>query len=102
MSNFVLKEDQALRLKKPLYGTGDGGDYWGMTLDDHVKNGLGLKATACDPSLYAITSLSGRDDDLEGSLGAYVDDHLQAGNKAFQELTNNTVEKFRCSRNTLG
>ncbi|CDF36767.1 unnamed protein product [Chondrus crispus] len=39
---FGLCEEDILELLKPIYGMTDAGDYWGVTVDRHVKRDLGL------------------------------------------------------------
>ena len=96
---FNLTEEEALDLRKPLYGNGDSGDYWGVTFDRHAKQDLHMTPTAGDPSLYIIVPggserKTEEDDEPEGCMGNYVDDGLLAGNEAFQKLTNATLQKF--------
>lgn len=83
----------------PLYGNGDGGDYWGVTVDTNFKEDLKMTSTSGDPSLYIIPVLNNpvpgpQESEAQGCMGVYVDDVLLAGNFAFQELTESTLQKF--------
>ena len=49
---FSLCEEDILELLKPIYGISDAGDYWGVTVDCHVKNDLVIAPQLGDPSLY--------------------------------------------------
>lgn len=48
MDLFGLKEGQCLRLLKPLYGSCDAGDYWGITLMTHIKKVLEMETLPAD------------------------------------------------------
>lgn len=87
---FDLKEDELLELLNPLYGLCDAGDYYGVTIEEHAINDLGMTALLSDSALYAKFA-GGR---LIGISGLQVDDCLNAGNKEFEELTNLTFQKF--------
>ncbi|CDF33317.1 unnamed protein product [Chondrus crispus] len=97
---FEMSADDALDLRKPLYGNGDSGDYWRVTFDRHARQDLKMTPTDGDPSLFILVQVEPSDDSAteveqaEGCMGNYVDDSLLAGNKAFQELTNATLRKF--------
>lgn len=97
---FDINEDDALDLRKPLYGSGHRRDCWGITFDRHAQEDLHLTPTDSDPSLY-LPSNDGDDgnvaDQAEGCMGNYVEDELLAGNEAFQELTKAILERIESS-----
>lgn len=86
LKTFGLNEDDLLELNKPLYGLCDAGDYWGVTIDEHLINDLGMCPVLGDSSLY-IKRSSGC---LDGMTGTYVDDCLNAGTSEFEKLTEHT------------
>ena len=96
---FNISADELLDLQKALYGNGDSGDYWGATVDRHIKEDLKVTPTSGDPSLY-ITVLSdsseqrSKKDEAEGGMGVYVDEMLLARNFKSQKLTESTFQKF--------
>lgn len=49
---FGLRPDELLKIIKPLYGLCDFGDYWNVTIDDHLKNDLKMRKDVSDVSLY--------------------------------------------------
>lgn len=51
---FELDADQCLELLLLLYGLGDAGDLWHVTLDRHLRDELGLSPTKADPALYIM------------------------------------------------
>lgn len=89
---FELGEDQILQLMKPLYGLADIGDHWGKTFSSHLRDELGMQLTTGDGAL--IFKLL--DNRLQGLCATFVDDTLQAGNTKFQDLANNTLQRFQC------
>lgn len=95
-NKFGLEPEQYLNLLKPLYGLSDAGDYWGKTLTEHLKNGLRLECTTSDPAFHFKTA----DDKIMGLCTTYVDDLLEAGDKAFQELASETQKVFKCKQTT--
>lgn len=87
---FQLKANQLLEILRPLYGLSDSGDYWHATFLKHLKNDLEMYSTACDLSLF-FKHVQGS---LQGLLATHVDDTLSAGNKAFEESTQVTSQRF--------
>ena len=87
---FGLEEHEIMELLRPLYGTCDSGDYWGVTVQRHITDDLKMTPTAGDPSLY----LKRNKGDIDGIMGNYIDDGALAGNEAFQRLTEKTLVKF--------
>lgn len=90
LETFGINEDELLELVKPLYGLCGAGDYWGITIEEHTINDLGMTPLVSDSSLYARH----RGKELIGISGLQVDDCLNAGNKEFEELTKLTLRKF--------
>ena len=86
-----LGRDQLLRLLKPLYGLTDSGDYWHQTFSRHLKEYLTMRPTAGDLSLY-IRRIH---DELEGLVGAYVDDSIGTGTTDFENESRITEKKFQ-------
>ena len=41
--HLMVGLDDYLRLKKPLYGICDSGDYWGATLTEHIREYLQME-----------------------------------------------------------
>lgn len=66
--SFGLEEDDLLKLNKQLYGLWDAGDYWGVTMNEHIIDDLGLVPAPGDPFLYV--NRSGKK--LDGFIGTYV------------------------------
>jgi len=87
---FELEDGDLLRLLKPLYGVADSGDYWDVTFATHVKEDLGMSPLTGDPALF----IKRDEDNVDGMLGAYVDDTCMGGNEKFQNLTLATLDKF--------
>ena len=87
---FGINCDEVLEILKPLYGVCDAGDYWGITIITHVEEDLLMTPFAGDPSLYMKCGQG----NIEGLLGAYVDDCLLAGDERFQTLTEKMLLKF--------
>ena len=87
---FGLCEEDIFELLKPIYGMTDAGDYWGVTVDRHAKQDLGLVPLLGDPSLYVKRN----EEDVDGLLGMYVDDVFLGGNVEMQRLTELTLKRF--------
>ena len=87
---FGVRDEDILGLLKPIYGMADAGDYFGVTVDRHVKHNLGLVPLLGDPSLYVKRN----EEDLDGLLGMYVEDILLGGNDDMQELTKLSLKTF--------
>ena len=67
---FKLHDGELLKLRKPLYGLPDSGDYWGRTISDHLTNVLGMKKTIGDEAFFYKL----RNNSLHGLCVTYVDD----------------------------
>lgn len=39
---FGINENELVKIEKPLYGICDSGDYWGVMINAHVVNDLGM------------------------------------------------------------
>lgn len=87
---FGLLTDYLLKLVKPLYGLCDSGDYWNITIDDHLKHDLCMTKAVSDVSLY----FKFKGDQLYGITGNYVDDNINAGTPEFEKETEATLKKF--------
>lgn len=90
LENFGLREDEILVLNMPLYEICYAGDNWSVNIDEHIINDLGLKPTIGDPSMQ----VKRKEGKLEGLMGTYVDDGLNAGDLALETLTESTLSKF--------
>jgi Reverse transcriptase (RNA-dependent DNA polymerase) len=87
---FEMTSDEVLQLLRPLYGLADAGDYWNVTMVDHMLNDLGLARTDSDLSLF-YSRLNNR---LNGISGTCVDDSLHAGSANYLELTEKSQKMF--------
>lgn len=85
-----VSEDELLELLMPLYGICDAGDYWGVTVEYHVEDDLNMKPSIGDPALYVMIS----DGEMDGIMGVYVDDSLNAGTPLFEKLTAESLKRF--------
>ena len=90
MGHFRISEKEIPQLLRPIYDMTDASDYWGVTVDNHAKNDLGLVPLLGDPSLY----IKRNEEDVDGLLGMCVDDRCLAGNEKMQQLTKLTLKKF--------
>lgn len=90
MEHFGITQDQILKLRRPIYGMKDAGDYWGVTVDAHARKDLQLEPLRGDPSLY----IKRNEEDVDGLMGMYVDDGCLAGNETMQRLTELTLKRF--------
>lgn len=90
-SEFYDSSKYMLKLKKPLYGLTDAGDYWNHTDRQHITHDLQMVSTYSDPALYYKKN----GEDLMGLRASYVDDSLLAGTKPFQELSKLSTTKFQ-------
>jgi hypothetical protein len=87
-----LNTNQVLKLLRPLYGLADSGDYWGSTLLNHLKEEFGMKRTVRYPAMF-FKMLNNK---LKIVCVTYVDDALHAGSKVYEEITENTMKRFKC------
>jgi hypothetical protein len=86
-AEFDLNANQVLKLLRQLYGLANSGDYWRSTLLNHLKEELGMKQTVGDPAMF----FKMLDSKLQGMCATHVDDALHAGNKVYEEITENTM-----------
>ncbi len=91
--DFELKPDECLKLIRPLYGLCEPGDLWFGTLDEHLREDLGMVPMKTDPALY----LEVKDGNLIGINANYVDDMLRAGTTDFREHCRKTHSTFEMS-----
>lgn len=49
---FDVKHDELLKLVKPIYGLCDLGDYWNVTIDNHLTKNLGMERVVSEASMY--------------------------------------------------
>lgn len=82
--------NQPLQLNKPLYGLCDAVDYWGVTIEEHFINDLGMNPVPGDPSFF-VKICNGK---LIFMAGSYVDDSLNAGNHVFEKHTEQRIENY--------
>lgn len=94
---FRLSGDQLLKLLKPLYGLSDSGDYWDVTMTNHLKEDLGMVQTALDISLF-FKKIGER---LVGISGTYVDDGIHAGTEEFLAECDKTQSKFESRKREM-
>jgi hypothetical protein len=74
-----LSDDELVRLRKPLYGLSDSGDYWHHTIT-RFHQALDFKQSAGDFAFYYQREA----DKLLGLSSTFVDDILQAGTDKFR------------------
>ena len=86
---FGVRDDEVLQVLLPLYGLPDAGDYWDVTVLDHVENELGMEPLVGDPRLFVKDGSNA----LQGLLGGCVDDFLMGGDTYFQTLTEKTLQR---------
>jgi hypothetical protein len=75
-----LRQNELLKLLKPLYGLSDAGDYWSQTLSSFLTQQLRLKQATGDFSLF-FRHLGTR---TAGLSASHVDDLLNAGTPDFR------------------
>lgn len=73
-----------------MYGLCDSGDYWGVTINAHVTNELGMTSLYSDSAMF----MKQKNGKLIGLCGVQVDHSLNAGNEEFEKLTQLTLKKF--------
>jgi len=87
-----IESHQALKLRKPLYGLCDSGDYWNDTVERFVAEDMDLNALEGDPSMFIQED--DEEDGADGIFGVYVDDTIGAGDDEFEDLTAMMGERF--------
>ena len=95
---FRLNENQLLRLLKPLYGLTDAGDYWDVTMTNHLKKDLNMSQASLYISFF-FKMIRGK---LAGMSGMYVDDGIHAGNDEFLKLCDRTQKRFKSKPREMG
>lgn len=80
------------KVRKPLYGLCDSGDYWPETVHRYFKHDLGLIPMTGDQSLFSSKVSDGVAS--QGLLSLYVDDLLGAGNDAFLVIVDTLSDRF--------
>lgn len=89
---FDMDADELLHIELPLYGVCDAGDYWNATINAHIEEDLKMTPLTSDPALFFKRDQGGT---LSGLLGAYVDDCLMGGDRAFQTACDAMLVKFQ-------
>jgi len=87
---FCVRDDRVFEVLLPLYGLPDAGDYWDVTVLDHVENELGMELLVSHPRLFVKYGAN----TLQGLLGSCVEDFLMGGDTHFQNLTEKTPQRF--------
>ena len=95
---FRLNENQLLRLLKTLYGLTDAGDYWDVTMTNHLKKDLNMSQASLDISIF-FKMIRGK---LTGMSGMYVDDGIHAGNDEFLKLCDRSQKRFKSKPREMG
>lgn len=85
-----INKNQLLELNKLLYGLCDGGDYWGVTMKEHVINDLNTNPVPGGPFLY-IKRHEGKFIKMTNN---YIENYLIAGNDVFEKQSEQTWETF--------
>ena len=87
------------KLKKAVYGLGDGGRNWYLQVETEITN-LNGKKSIYDPAIFIWYDA---DEILQGILAAHVDDFLWGGTKIFQtDVIENLKKKFKISNEQQG
>lgn len=87
---FQFEETDIFHLRKPIYGTTDAGDYWGVTVDWKAGKEIQLEPMRGDPSQY----IRKNDEDVDGVIGNYADDRCIAGKERMEEVTRKTLTRL--------
>lgn len=84
-----------MKLVLPMYGICDAGNYWGVNMDEHLVNDIGMITAPWDAALYVklVEQEHGTRKTVEVT-GCYVDDSINAGEKDFQDMTMSTLRRF--------
>lgn len=86
-----LSSDQLLGLLKPLCGLADSGEYWHEMLSKHSQQGLCMRPTTGDLSLFFKVVES----KPKGMTGAYVNDTIGTGDDVFENESKKTEYRFQ-------
>lgn len=83
------------KLKKSVYGLGDGGRMWYLKVEQEVTK-LNATKSKYDPAVFMWYDDEG---DLQGIIAAHVDDFLWGGNEEFKSNTIKTLKEiFKISK----
>lgn len=93
-----LSEGELLKIKLPLYGICDAGDYWQVTFTVNIEKDLGMTPRMSDISLFFKKHPNG---DRYGMLGAYVDTAFMGGDNSFQVLSKKMLRRLQAKERTL-
>lgn len=77
-----IAESEIIEIIRPLYVILDAGYYWGVTVGYQVEEDVKISTIIGDPDLYSMIS----DGNMEGVMGIYVDDNLNAGTLLFEKV----------------
>lgn len=91
---FGPGDGEVLKLRMPLYGIFDAGNYWGVTVNEHTLNYLGTLPAPDDPALYVYKVPRDGIDRPIGITGCHIDDALNDGTHDFETTTEDTLRKF--------
>lgn len=85
-----LQQIKIWKLRKPLYGLCDAGDYWNKTFQCHAIDDLILSAVQTDPAMYTVNSESST-----SILGSQFDDIIFCRYNKFLGETKKTKTQFQ-------
>lgn len=87
---FNLQNEEMLKLVKLLYGRKNSGDYWHITMKNHLHNDLGMKQISVDPACFTKMT----QEELSGIVKTYTDDTIATRKEGFKEKSKLTEMKF--------
>ena len=87
---FGVRHDEVLQVLLPLYSLPDAGEYWDVTVLDHVENELGMEPLVGDRRLFVKDGSNA----LQGLFRGCVDVLLMGGDTNFQTLTGSALQRF--------
>ena len=91
----VQEPNTLWRLKKAVYGLGDGGRKWYLKVENEIQR-LNAKKSKFDPAVFIWHDDEGN---LEGIVASHVDDFLWGGNKLFEtNIIAKLKETFKISK----
>jgi len=88
--DFGVRDDEVLQVLLPLHGLPDEGDYWEFNVLDHVEIELGMESRVSDPRLFVKDGSNA----IQGLLGGCENDFLMNDDTHFQNLTENSLQRF--------